>query len=557
MGAAAVVVPSRSRLSVRQWLLLMSGTVLAPVVILVAVLLINQYRASAAAFEGALVSSTRGLALQGEALLNSDTARLEALSVRRSLQSGDFVTFERELREAARGVQGWFLLMDDAQQQIINTKAPPGAALPGGGVPAEAWQALQAGRTRISGVTVGKLVQRPIIAIDTPVVVGTRLYGLSYIQEPMRFLPLLRAGVSRPGWIGVLIDQDGRIVARTLHPEATTGLSATPDLRRAVMQRREGVIRSRTLEGQPSILAFSRAPSGWTFVIAVPQRELQSEAWRAVLAAAAQLLLLLGAATAAAFFFSRRILADLEQLEGAAAALGERRAVEGEPAAFAETERVQQAISAASVQLRRHDAEQKQALERHKTLVNELNHRVKNTLATVQSLARQSRKEERPRAGPDPFEDRLLALARAHDLLTANSWQSADLKEIVQAVLEPYAEARAEGPAFRVSSYAAVSLVLVLHELATNAAKYGALSTGGQVHVAWQVEGAEPTLELTWLETGAAPERPGPEGFGSRLIRSSIERELGGRVERTWTPDGVQYRFRVPVSDRLTGHAAS
>ncbi|WP_165842884.1 sensor histidine kinase [Phenylobacterium deserti] len=545
------------QLPLRRWLLLMSGAALAPVLVLTVVLLLARYQESAARFEADLVSRTRGLALEGESLLSQDSARLEALSVRRTLQSGDFRGFEAELRDAARGAPGWFVLLAEDQGQVINTRLPPGGALPpAGGFPQSAWQELQAGRTRISGVTLGKLSAEPIVAIDTPAVIGSKLYALSYIQPARRFVPFIRAKVREPGRIAVILDQQGRIVARSANAERTIGGSATPDLTRAVRVRSEGVIRSRTLEGLPSILAFSRAPSGWTFVVAAPQSELTTAAWQGVAVAAAQLLLLLATALGATAFFSRRIARDLQNLEAAAAALGEGQQVRERSTGLAETQRVHDALTSASARLLRHDAEQKQALERQSTLVNELNHRVKNTLATVQALARQARKEAAGEASLDGFEHRLMALARAHDLLTANSWQSTDLRDLARSVLAPHRGISFSGPSFALSSYAAVSLVLVLHELATNAAKYGALASGGRVVLEWAVDHARPSLDATWTESGLTkPEPTGAEGFGSRLIRASIERELQGSLERTWGERGVTYRFRLPLTERLTGHA--
>jgi PAS domain S-box-containing protein len=183
------------------------------------------------------------------------------------------------------------------------------------------------------------------------------------------------------------------------------------------------------------------------------------------------------------------------------------------------------------------------AEQQQKLLVDELNHRVKNTLATVQSIAAQTLRNT-----PDPtqfrhdFEARLLALSATHDLLTATSWRSAALSDVIRVELAPYGadRVRTNGPDLDLAPTQALTLGLVFHELATNAAKYGALSKpGGRVEVGWSVEAGETrTLDLTWRERGGPPVSPPTRrGFGSRLI----ERSMGGAGESrlAFEPDGL------------------
>jgi two-component sensor histidine kinase len=194
-------------------------------------------------------------------------------------------------------------------------------------------------------------------------------------------------------------------------------------------------------------------------------------------------------------------------------------------------------------------------LAQQKLLLDELNHRVKNNLATVQSIAYQT-----ARHAPDletfrkTFESRLIALSRTHDVLTASAWESADLKVLLQAELDLYGESRfrLRGPSILLSSAQALALGLVIHELATNAAKYGAFSgEGGCVRVTWSAPAPDDRAELhlTWEESDGpsvgAPER---SGFGSRLIERGV-RELGGEVEREWRPHGLLCRITVPLTD--------
>ncbi|RCS25335.1 PAS domain S-box protein [Phyllobacterium salinisoli] len=203
--------------------------------------------------------------------------------------------------------------------------------------------------------------------------------------------------------------------------------------------------------------------------------------------------------------------------------------------------------------------EQKQAESRQKILIDELNHRVKNTLATVQSLAGQT---ARHAAGLEDFlrsfESRLMALARAHDLLTKRHWDDAPLDSLARAVLTPLAASEAvkrimiDGPSVGLNPRAALSLTMALNELATNAIKYGSLSSEkGSLGVAWhlQEEGNDQAmLILEWHERGGPLVRPPTRrGVGTRLMERCIERDLGGEFDLAFEPEGVSCRISIPV----------
>jgi Signal transduction histidine kinase len=209
--------------------------------------------------------------------------------------------------------------------------------------------------------------------------------------------------------------------------------------------------------------------------------------------------------------------------------------------------------------------EHKQAEEHLKLLVNELNHRVKNTLATVQSLAAQSfarigAEPEDPAAkARQAFEARLFALARAHDVLTRENWEGARLADVVREAFAPYQRSlegrdaiTAAGPDRRVPPAVALSLSMALHELCTNALKYGALKEpGGQVRIAWSVSGnpAAERLVMRWEERGGPPVMPpAQKGFGSRLIEDGLSRELNGSVHLGFDREGVVCAIDVPLS---------
>ncbi len=190
----------------------------------------------------------------------------------------------------------------------------------------------------------------------------------------------------------------------------------------------------------------------------------------------------------------------------------------------------------------------KRAEEHQRLLINELNHRVKNTLATVQSIASQSLRGARsPEDARAALESRLLALSRAHDVLTRENWESAGLTEIVGEAISPFVTTRSGrihvgGPDVRLPPRTALALAMALQELATNAVKYGALSTeAGAVEIRWTVtDEPERRLHLTWAERGGpAVTPPKRRGFGTRLIERSLAQDLHGRVTIAFEPTGV------------------
>ncbi|MBF9196419.1 PAS domain-containing sensor histidine kinase [Microvirga terrestris] len=203
--------------------------------------------------------------------------------------------------------------------------------------------------------------------------------------------------------------------------------------------------------------------------------------------------------------------------------------------------------------------DRKQVEEHRELLINELNHRVKNTLTIVQSMASQSLKQmsEENRPKVQAFEDRLFALARAHDVLTRENWEGAELREIINEVVEPYLRQKTkhfeiDGPHLRLIPRTALAIAMAIHELATNAAKYGALSvSSGCVFITWTVTTNEnPHLELRWQERDGPPvSLPTRRGFGTRLIERSLATDVGGNVRLTYEPAGVVCVMDVPLRD--------
>ncbi|RZJ47187.1 MAG: PAS domain-containing protein [Brevundimonas sp.] len=198
------------------------------------------------------------------------------------------------------------------------------------------------------------------------------------------------------------------------------------------------------------------------------------------------------------------------------------------------------------------------AAERQKLMIDELNHRVKNTLATVQSIAMQTaRSHADPRTFAESFQARLLAVSHTHDLLTRSHWEGADLRAILEHETEAHGPQRISlnGAPVALGPAAALSLGMIFHELATNAAKYGALSNpDGRVMVDWAVADlTRPVLHLTWRELDGPPvAEPTRRGFGSRLIERNVRHDLAGEVKVDYATSGFTAEFMVPLDREKT-----
>lgn len=204
--------------------------------------------------------------------------------------------------------------------------------------------------------------------------------------------------------------------------------------------------------------------------------------------------------------------------------------------------------------------ERRQADERQAILLHELNHRVKNTLATVQSVAMMTRRSAYMGDADawDAFLGRVQGLSKTHDLLTAAQWQGALLEDVLRNELEPYQDTmrqriRLRGPKINLQPSAVLALGLAIHELATNASKYGSLmAPDGKVNVMWALAPSlsPPVLIIEWLESGGpkvAP--PRREGFGTKLIQRGLAQQLGGEIKLDFHPDGIRCVITFPVKN--------
>ena len=201
------------------------------------------------------------------------------------------------------------------------------------------------------------------------------------------------------------------------------------------------------------------------------------------------------------------------------------------------------------------DAKEREAADKlQKLILEELHHRIKNTLATVSAIASQSlRAATSIDHAAEAIDGRLIALGRAHDLLMQASWANASMTQTVRGAIEPYdskttARFSIEGPDVGITSGAVIALAMTFNELCTNTTKFGALSVrDGYVEIKWTIDDATKNLELRWTEKGGpAVDVPRRRSFGTRMM-GSLGQQLNGRVQLDYKPDGFVYVLNVPL----------
>lgn len=204
-------------------------------------------------------------------------------------------------------------------------------------------------------------------------------------------------------------------------------------------------------------------------------------------------------------------------------------------------------------------ADLQEAMSRQSLLAGELQHRIKNMLAMISAIASQTMRGDTMKVAREAFTARLITLSHAHDILTQANWSSLSIKDVVDGALAPHRDRAkndalyASGPDLDIQPKQALALSMALHELATNAIKYGALSANGHVDIVWSSEtiGSTPTFRFRWVERGGpAVVEPTADkkGFGSRLIEKTLENDFAGKVVTSYLPTGLICELTAPLA---------
>jgi two-component sensor histidine kinase len=479
--------------------LLIAGTTL-PLVLFAASLIFVDYMHDREEATDRVVGTVRSVRLVLDAEMQRISGGLQVLSLTNALRDGDFEGFRRITRGFLDQYRegGVVLVADRSGRQVFSSVTTDVASLPPRNNREIVEKVFTEKRPLYSNLFIGAVNQKPIVTVEVPVFRDDEvIYDLSFTPPIEIFQDIINTQRPSDDWTMSIFDGEGINFARVPNPQQTIGKRASPTLYAAMFQKSEATLTSVSLEGVPLITAYTRSSlTGWTVAAGIAEATLVGPLWRnlAITSLICGVLLLIGLAFA-----------------------------------------VRMATAIARGEML------------HNLLIEELNHRVKNTLAILQSIAAQTFRSA-SRDEREKFEGRLGALAEAHNLLSKEKWQGSELQDVCARVLQPYAlgsRIRISGPKVPLSPRQAVVLSMIVHEIATNAAKYGALSNEtGTVTLDWTVaeETAMQKLRLTWTETGGPHvTAPVQRGFGSRLIERSARDQLAGDAAVDFLPRGVVY----------------
>jgi two-component sensor histidine kinase len=489
--------------------LLVAGTSL-PLIIFAAFIVFEDYEHDRRDASQRVLETVRSIRLVLDAEVTRITGGLEVLALTDTLRNGDFDSFRHIASGflAQYGKDGILLVADREGRQLFSSITTDTPSLPLRNNREIVERVFTTKSRQYSNLFLGAKTKRPMVTIEVPVLRdGDVIYDISFSPPIDIFQSILDKQRPNDDWTISIFDRDGINFARVPNPNGTVGRRATPLLYTAMSREAEATLQTVSLESTPLITTFARSPlTGWTVAAGIAQGSLVGPLWRnlAITSALGAMLLLTGLA------FAVRMATTIARGEML-----------------------------------------------HDLLIEELNHRVKNTLAILQAIAVQTFRSA-SKAERETFEGRLGALAEAHNLLSNEKWRGSGLRDVIGRVLRPYLldnpeRVRMSGPSIPLSPRLAVVLSMIVHEIATNAAKYGALSNDtGTVRLDWEIlaETARPKLRLIWTEAGGPPvTTPVKPGFGSRLIERSARDQLGGEATVDFLPSGVVYTVTGSLED--------
>jgi two-component sensor histidine kinase len=506
----------------------------------------------------AILFSTRTLMNSVDTILSKQIAIGQMLATSPALESDDMAAFRQEAERAARGLGGgWIVLSDESGQQLVNLKLPADAPLPIRQGVELGRSTIKSGHVQVSDVFPGAVLKSAIVTVEVPVLRQSKPpLCISMVMQPSIFLSLFEQWNLPDGWLAGLIDSKGNFIARSRDQQRYVGKPGSDDFRAAARRSPAGWNETLSLEGNLVATAHITSPlTGWVMGLAAEKSVFEAPIHQTILiaglAGSATLLLSL----LLAMWSARRIARPIEQIEQGTHALMLRRAITFSNTGLPEADRTLDALASTARVFEQHDRERDEREAHVRLIMRELSHRSKNLLAIVLAIARQTSRHTTSFADFESrFNSRIQALADAHDLLVEQQWSGAFIDDLVRGQLTAFGTERVvtHGARVMLKTEAVQNVALALHELATNASKYGALSVqSGKVDIDWV---QEPTgnLRLTWRESGGPPVKaPEKKGFGCFVLERVTVSALGeGSLE--FNADGLLWTCIIKPEHLVT-----
>jgi two-component sensor histidine kinase len=481
---------------------------------------------------------------------------LRVLALSPSLSQERFAEFREHAVQAVKLIGGVAIVLYAPDgQQIVNTRLDLDRPLPKRTAFDVERRAIETGRPQVSGLQRAVVDGQPIVTIAVPVSIHGQIRYALNIGLSTSYLSSMMDEYVSAGMVGSIVDANGLLLARRplLDGDDLVGHPTIPEIMAHLGQPFAWWIEAISRKGVPTYASLLRSnQSTWSINLAVPRDVIDGPLHRTAewIVALTAFTLVLGLALAR--MISQRFLAEFSDLEQYVAGL---RSVTLEPkrGTISEVNRMKKVLHQVGSELA-------DALKQQKALLDEINHRVKNTLGTVQSIARLSRASSNDlNEFAAAFEGRLLALSQAYNLLTENNWVGVSLVSIVKQTLAPYAgpeRLEIDGRDILLPPKLTLAISAALQELSTNAAKYGAFSVAsGKLQVSWSIDETG-LVRLSWAERdGPLVHRPTRRGFGTKMITGMFAGEAGWSVSLDFNPGGLRCLMQFWSRDQTSEDA--
>ncbi|RIY02699.1 hypothetical protein D3218_04915 [Aureimonas flava] len=467
--------------------------------------------------------------------LESMKAALQALATSPNAAVGDFAALRSQAERLLPQRKAMLSVRDREHRQVLNTLVPPGAPLPDGIDPALAAadeRVFETDRSTVSDLFASSITKGLYTAVIVPLSAGDARYAMSMALPPAAVQDILIRTRLPDTWTITVLDAHDRVLARSREQARFLGQPAPARFAQDIAGRRDGMVHSVTgLDGTTQFAAFDTLDaSDWRVVVGVPHAVLNAPFRILLVTIAAVALLALGTSAILARLYSLRLEREVTSLQAMAAATGSGRMAERRPGRVRELEAIAAALRASDASL----------LERNRTrdlLLAELNHRVRNTLSVLLSVVNQTIRSGGDDALARKAAGRVMALSRAHDLLSHAEWSPVAFSDLARRTGEEEGvPLRYEGPEILLRAEAVAPMAQVLHELAVNRRRHGRERVRPVVlRTALEADG----VRIAWSLPEAEGRQPYLPGFGLRLVRMCLERQLFGRIERL-DADGLE-----------------
>jgi two-component sensor histidine kinase len=498
-------------------------------------------------FESLLRTSTGAVNRAVEREISGMFTTLNFLSTSDSLQNGDYPALYSQATKALEGTDIYFLVIDQTMRQLLNTRVPVGTPLSTASDPVSAGQALARGERMVSDLFFGRTAQQWVFNVYLPMRLsnGQRVL-LTLTKNGDALRRAVNPDVLSPGWNAAVLDSKGTVIVSTDEGQKT----GEPFFLRVVPALRLGVSTMRQEGVDYQVVTEFSSLAGWRMIAWAKSSDVQAPVVSSFLWLTIGGAVFAALTVASAVGIARVLSRDVRLLASDARRLGHGERIAARPYAISELETVSRALSEAA------DARVKSESE-VRFLMREVAHRSKNQLTVIQAMLNQSAAgAENAGDFADTFRKRVAGLARSTDLMIANATQGVNLMELARNQLKPFtpddtARVRIAGPAVLLDPQASQTLGMALHELSTNATKYGALANEtGMVSLNWVSTGDD--LNLVWRESQATIDKDviaaSRKGFGSVVLERMLGMALDAKLDFVVHDDGIEWRVTIPLA---------